>query len=151
MAKRAPKQGAAIARGTATTLIVHVPLAIRKRGSRKLIITPGNAPVMARPENRIDNAVVKALARAHRWKRMLESGQFASVAELAAAEKTNESYVCRILRLTLLAPQIVERVLNGARDAPLLAQISRPFPVRWGEQLQQIGSLATRVGSVTPN
>jgi hypothetical protein len=65
---------------------------------------------------------------------MLEGGEFASVTELAAAEKTNDSYVCRILRLTLLAPEIVEAVLNGNSQAPQIAEISRPFPIQWTSQ-----------------
>jgi hypothetical protein len=56
----------------------------------------------------------KAVARAHRWKRMLESGAYASIGELAEAEKINQSYLCRVLRLSLLAPDIIEGALNGA-------------------------------------
>jgi hypothetical protein len=80
----------------------------RHRGGQKLVITPNGAT--GRPRPRIDSALVKAIARAHRWQRMLESGKCASITELAAAEKIDRSYLCRVLRLTLLAPEIVEAI-----------------------------------------
>ena len=82
-------------------LSVRVPFAVRKRGGRKLVITPDGETRRARP--RVDSALVKALPRAHRWQHLLESGECASITELAAAEKIDRSYLCRVLRLTLLA------------------------------------------------
>ena len=79
--------------------------------------------------------MVKAIARAFRWREMLENGTYATIAEIAAAEKINESYVGRVLRLTLLAPDIVEAVLNGRQPANLqLDRLLRRFPVGWKEQ-----------------
>lgn len=78
-------------RPVSSTLSVRVPFAIRKRGGRKLVITPDGAS--QRPRPRIDSALVKALARAHRWQRMLESGKCGSITELAEAEKINRSGV----------------------------------------------------------
>src|SRR5207302_991245 len=93
------------------------------------------AQTPARP--RIDNALLKALARAHRWRRMIESGEYASITELAKAEKVNQSYACRMLRLTLLAPNVVTDILNGRHTTDLmLKQLMRPLPVRWNEQLE---------------
>ena len=63
--------------------------------------------------------MVKAIARAFRWREMLENGNYATIAEIAAAEKINETYVGRVLRLTLLAPDIVEAILNGRQPAGL--------------------------------
>ena len=84
--------------------------------------------------------LIKALARAHRWETKLESGEYASVTELAAAEKVNQSYLCRILRLTLLAPDIVERILDGRQPATLeLKDLSKPFPALWSEQRKRFG------------
>ncbi len=115
-------------------LTVRVPLAIRRRGGRKLVIAPDSAP-WTPPRARIDSTMVKAIARAHRWKRLLESGQYASLAELAAAEKINPSYVCRVLRLTLLAADIVEAILEGRQPPELQLDILlKPFPVEWGLQ-----------------
>ena len=122
------------------TITVRVPLSFRKRGGRKLVVIPDDSEWASRAA-RIDNTLVKALARAHRWKRMLESGEFASVIELAHSQKINESYLCRILRLTLLAPEIVEWVLDG-RQAPTLqlAEILGPLSPLWVDQAQIIGS-----------
>ena len=114
------------------TLTVQVPFVIRKRGGRKEIIVPEGA---APPRLRIDNSVVKALARAHRWKRMIDSGAFATIGDLAAHEKIAPSYMTRVMRLTLLAPEIVEGIVEG-RDAGMgLAELLEPFPVEWVGQL----------------
>ena len=79
--------------------------------------------------------MVKAIARAFRWREMLENGTHATIAEIAAAEKINESYVGRVLRLTLLAPDIVEAILGGRQPAEMtLAVLMRPFAVEWTEQ-----------------
>ena len=91
------------------TLTVVIPLALKPRGGRKAIITPGVIEV----ESRHDITLIKAVARAFRWLRMLETGRFATITELAAAEKINVSYVARMLRLTLLAPDLVEAILDG--------------------------------------
>ena len=86
---------------------------------------------------RIDNTLIKALARAHRWRRMLEGGDYGTLAEMADAERISRSYVSRILRLTLLAPDIVERILDG-RPTAGLPQLLKPFPVEWEEQRRQL-------------
>lgn len=118
--------------GEPETLTVHVPFLIKKRGGRKEIQLPPDAPSL---RSRVDNTMVKAIARAHRWKRLLEGGQFASVGELSAAEKINESYVSRVLRLTLLAPDIVEAILDGKQPPELqMDALLKSFPVSWAEQ-----------------
>jgi hypothetical protein len=119
------------------TITIRVPMAIRSRGGRKLIVAPDGANVAMTPISRqIDNAVVKAIARAFRWREMLESGTYATIAAIAAAEKINESYVGRVLRLTLLAPAIVEAVLGGKQMAFLeLHDLLKPFPLEWNRQL----------------
>jgi hypothetical protein len=83
-----------------------------------------------------DGTLVKALARAWRWQRMLESSEYGSLGDLADAERINRSYVSRILRLTLLAPEILERILDG-RPAPGLPQLLKPFPIDWEKQKAQ--------------
>jgi ParB-like chromosome segregation protein Spo0J len=85
------------------------------------------------PPPKIDGVLLKALARAHRWRRLLEEGRFGTLAELADAERISRSYVCRVLRLTLLAAGIVERILDG-RPTAGLAQFLKPFPVEWEQQ-----------------
>jgi len=127
----------------AQMLTVRVPLAVRKpRGGRKLILTPGG--MTPRGTTAADTTLVKALARAFRWRRMLETGRYGTIDELAAAEKINSSYVSRLLRLTLLAPDIVEAILDGRQpDGMTLPGLMEPFPVEWGRQ-----RAATSHGSV---
>ena len=120
------------------TLTIRVPLTLRKRGGRKQVVSPEGA-CWGQPRPRVDNTMVKAIARAHRWKRLMESGRFASVTELAAAEKINQSYLCRVLRLTLLAPDIVEAILDGRQPAGLqMDDLLRPMPQEWVAQRRHI-------------
>jgi virulence-associated protein VagC len=118
------------------TVTVRVPISIRQRGGRKVVLAPDGATLTAAPVCRhVDSAMVKAIARAFRWRDMLESGKYATIREIAEAEKINETYVGRVLRLTLLAPDVVEAVLNGRQPAQMtLALLMRKFPVRWPEQ-----------------
>lgn len=119
------------------TLTVHIPITFQRRGGRKLVVSPDGVPSWATPRPRIDNAMVKALARAFRWRKLLETGIHATVEDIAAAEKINTSYVSRILRLTLLAPDIVEMILDGRQPPALtMAALMKPFPVEWGRQWQ---------------
>ena len=80
-------------------------------------MTPGGAEWAPRP--RVDNAMVKALARAFRWRKMLDEGVHATLEDLARAKGVNATYVSRVLRLTLLAPEIVEAILDGRQSADL--------------------------------
>ncbi|MBS0126455.1 hypothetical protein [Thetidibacter halocola] len=110
---------------------LHVPFRVVKRGGRKEMHLPDGF----RPDRKADNTLVKALARAFRWKRMLESGEFATIAELAEREGIATSYMTRILRLTQLEPNIIEAVLDGRQnDAVTLARLMDPFPISWIEQ-----------------
>ena len=119
----------------ARTVTVRVPIAIRRRGGRKLVLAPDGAEVTAPVTRHVDNAMVKAIARAFRWRDMLESGEYSTIREIAAAEKINETYVGRVLRLTLLAPDIVEAILGGRQPAGLqLDGLMRRFPVVWVTQ-----------------
>jgi hypothetical protein len=115
------------------TLVVRVPLPVARRGTRKLVICPNGAPWTA-TRAVVDGTIVKALARAHRWKAMLESGEYSSLTELAKSENINLSYLCRMLRLTLLAPDMVEALLDGKRSRLQLADFLRPLPINWAEQ-----------------
>lgn len=113
---------------------VHVPLVIRKKGGRKLVLAPEGAPVAVQ-RARVDNTLVKALARAFRWRRLIETGVYATVGDIAAAEKMNDSYVSRVLRLTLLAPDLIEGILNGRHSTSLrLGALLKPFEMEWNQQ-----------------
>ncbi len=109
-------------------MTLHVPFRVVKRGGRKEMQLPEGAT----QPRRTDNTLVKALARAFRWKRMLKSGEFATIAELAEREGIASSYMTRVLRLTLLAPDIVEAILDGRQGPEVtLARVLEPFPVEW--------------------
>lgn len=95
------------------TLALHVPFRILRRGGRKEIRLPADVPA----SHRTDNTMVKALGRAFRWKRMLGSGEFSTIADLAQNEGIAPSYLTRILRLTLLAPDVVEAILDGRQGS----------------------------------
>jgi hypothetical protein len=120
-----------------TSVTVVVPMTIRRRGGRKQIIGPDGAAVQVGgdaagvAETRGDPALVKALARAFRWRRMLEEWQYGSIRELAAAEGVDRSYVGRVLNLTLLAPDVVEALLNGRKAVgATLSSMMDPSPVK---------------------
>jgi hypothetical protein len=115
------------------TLVVRIPMRFQRRGGRKRIVAPDGSELALATKPQPDGALVKALARAWRWQRMLEEGRFASIRELAEAERVGISYMARILRLTLLSPDIVEHVLHG-RPGAQLAQLTQPFPVEWERQ-----------------
>lgn len=130
--------------GDGRTLTVRVPISIRRRGGRKLVLAPDGAEVTAAPITRhVDNAMVQAIVRAFRWRALLEQGEYATVRELATSEKINETYVGRVLRMTLLAPEIIEAVLAGKQDTTLrLDVLIRRLPVEWKQQRE---SLAPKV------
>jgi hypothetical protein len=125
------------------TVTVRVPISIRRRGGRKLVVAPDGTNVTTAPVCRhIDNAMVKVIARAFRWRELLENGTHATIAEIAAAEKINASYVGRVLRLTLLAPDIVEAILGGRQAIDLKVEnLLRRFPIGWREQRAEFDCL----------
>jgi hypothetical protein len=115
------------------TITIHIPLTFRKRGGRKLVVTPDGAPWAPRP--RVDNAMVKALARAFRWRKMLDDGVHATLEDLARAKGVHPTYVSRVLRLTLLAPGIVEAILDGRQPPELqLDDLLAGLPLEWAGQ-----------------
>jgi hypothetical protein len=121
------------------TITVHIPIELRHQGGRKQVVTPAGATPWIPPPSRVDNTLVKAIVRAHRWRDMLESGDYATVRDLAKAENINESYLGRVLRLTLLAPKIIEDILEGKQPASLeLECLLRKSPVEWSKQLEAL-------------
>lgn len=120
------------------TFTIRVPLTLRRHGGRKLVIVPEGKGVPVRAKPTPDDTLLKALARAHRWRRMLESGQVASLNELSEAEKISPSYLTRIYRLTLLAPDIVEAILDGRQPRILqLADMMDDMPAEWEKQRER--------------
>lgn len=128
--------------GGGATVTVKIPLRLRKRGGRKLVVVPKGATAWAPPRARVYNATVKAIARAHRWREMMENGMHSTIAHVAAAEKMNASYVGRVLRMTLLAPEVVEAILDGQQPAEMtLAALMRPFPMIWRQQMEELSKV----------
>lgn len=126
----------------ATSITVRVPLKIRRRPGRKTVVTPtsGQAGASTIP-TRADPALVKALARAFRYQRLLEDGKYASITDMAAAERIERGYLGTLLRLTLLAPALVEELMEGrAEYAPTLPDLLQPFPDVWEEHQELLSS-----------
>jgi len=129
-------------------ITVHAPLTIRRHPGRKTIVTPHDQPASLTHgiPARADPAMVKALARAHRWKRLLDEGRYVSISEIATAEKIDRGYVGNVLRLTLLAPDIVEAIMDGRQPIGLgLPALLKPFPIEWDRQPLLFSMQATRL------
>jgi hypothetical protein len=117
------------------SITVRVPLTIQRRPGRKTVVTPVREGAEAVLPARADPALVKALARAFRYQRLLDEGRYSSISEMAAAEKIERGYLGTLLRLTLLAPDIVEAILDGRQPPELgLPGLLAPLPVEWGRQ-----------------
>jgi hypothetical protein len=123
-------------------IAVRVTLVIRKRGGRKLVVLPdgaiqaASAPVVS---TRADPALVKALARAFRWQKLLDEGRYASITEMAAAEKIERGFLGKVLQLTLLAPELVEAMLDGtAPPSVTLPALMQQVPAAWSSQRKAV-------------
>ena len=113
------------------TITIHVPFRIVKRGGRKEMILPRSAQT----RRQADDSLIKALARAFRWKRMLESGEFSTITELAQCEKIAAPFLTRTMRLAQLAPDLVEAILDGRQPRGLtLEALREPLPSDWSAQ-----------------
>ena len=135
------------------TLTIRIPIRLQRRGGRKLIVTPeGSTPPTPKP--RRDDTLIKALVRAHRWRRRIESGRAKSITDLAEQEGVTDAYVCRLLPLTCLAPDIVEAILDGRQPRGLkLAEMMGHGPMVWEEQLAAVvgsGRYKPNCGSLRP-
>lgn len=118
---------------------VDVPMTFKRRGGRKVIVLPDGTQGNPAPKATIDNAMVKAVARAFRWQRLLENGTYGCLDEIAKAERIGASFVSRIIRLALLSPDIVDAILDGRQPAYVtLKDLMRPIPVVWAEQRSQL-------------
>jgi hypothetical protein len=116
------------------TITVHVPFSLVKRGGRKEMVLP----VDRSTPRQTDDTLVKALARAFRWKRMLDTGEYATINELAEREGIALSYLSRVLRLTLLSPDILEAILDRRlKKDGTLAALLEPFPTEWPAQRER--------------
>ncbi len=122
-------------------LRIHIPMHIRRMRGRKMIFAPQalDGEVPDSPSD-VQAAVVQALGRAFSWSEAMERGAFRSVSDLARNLDVDTSYVARILKLTTLAPDIIEAILNGEEPSGLsLAQLIRTFPMDWEQQRALFG------------
>ena len=117
-------------------LTVHVPMAFRRRGGRKIVVAPdGSAMPAAARRFHVDNVLVKALARGYRWQKLLDNGIYSTIKEIAAKERIDVSYIAEVLRLTLLAPDVVEIILDGCQPRGWqLRRFRNSFPLEWEAQ-----------------
>jgi hypothetical protein len=116
------------------TLTIRIPIRLQRRGGRKLIMTPEGAAI-PRPKPCPDETLIKALVRPHRWRRQIESGRARSITDLGEQEGVTDAYVCRLLPLTCLAPDIVEAILDGRQPKGLrLAEMLGNGPIVWTAQ-----------------
>jgi hypothetical protein len=120
------------------TLTIRIPIRLQRRGGRKSIMMPEGAAIPA-PKPSRDETLIKALVRAHRWRRKIESGHANSITDLAEQKGVTDAYVCRLLPLTCLAPDIVEAILDGRQPKELrLAEMLGNGPVVWEEQRHRL-------------
>ena len=123
------------ARLDGNTLVVRIPMRFQRRGGRKRIVAPDGSEIVPSSKPQPDGTLIKALARAWRWQKLLDDGVYSSVTEISEAEAINKSYVSRILRLALLAPDVIDALLEGRADQPpTLERLERPLPASWKEQ-----------------
>ena len=119
---------------------VFVPISFKRFGGRKTIVAPDGSRVAPDRGKATDRTLIKALARAWRWRRLLDEGVYGSIAEMADKEGINRSYLSRTIRLALLAPDIVEAILNGTQPATVqLADLEAPFSIDWEQQRTAFG------------
>lgn len=128
---------------------IRIPMVLKRYGCAKRIVAPDGSNIVPIQHREPDPTLVKALARAFRWRKLLENGTFGTLTELAKAEKINSSYVSRILRLTLLAPDIVQAILSASLDqAVTIDLLMKPFPSDWRAQEWLVAN-ASSTGKIT--
>lgn len=119
---------------------IEIPMTFKKRGGRRIIVLPDGSHGHPIPAATIDNAMVKAIARAFRWQKLLENGTYSCLDEIAKAERIGPSFISRIIRIASLAPDIVDAILDGRQPAHLtLKDLLVQFPVEWTKQRSLFG------------
>ena len=132
--------------GAHAGLTTEIPMTFRRRAGKAVIVLPNGERAVQRREALIDNAMVKLIARGHRWHRQLFDGTHASIADLAKSENISPSFVSRILRLAYLSPALVEAILDGSYPAHLtMKDLMEPFPMEWERQREHFFSRGSAV------
>jgi hypothetical protein len=126
------------------TILVRIPIEVRTRAGRKEVVAVQNEPT---PQE----ALLRAVARAHIWQSLLDSGEVNSISALATRFHVDHSYVARTLRLASLAPDLVEMIVEGNEPNSLsLRRLMKGLPVRWDEQQIELCGVGPVAGT-TPN
>jgi hypothetical protein len=116
-------------------LTTDIAMNFRIRGGKTVMVLPDGTRAIERKEAIVDSTMVKIIARGHRWHRLLSDGSYATIEDLAAAEKISPSYVSRVTRLAFLSPVITETILEGRQPAHLtMKDLLAPFPADWTMQ-----------------
>ena len=119
---------------------ISIPMRFKRRGGRKEIIVPADGATIVEPIAPPQEPLVLALAQAHRWQEMLDSGKYETAGDLAKHLRVSREYVTRNLRLNYLAPDIVQAILDGREPSGLsLTQLTQPLPAVWEEQRARLG------------
>ena len=114
-------------------LALSAPIQIKLRSGRKLVTLPNGETTKARPWDTATTPLQLALARGHRWLAMLESGEVKTMRELAAREGVDNSYVSRMINLTLLPPWTVAAILDDTLPNHItLFDLAVDLPLVWG-------------------
>ena len=119
---------------------LFVPLEIKKRGGSAIIILPKNLKKEEMTKC-FDEKMIKAFAKAYKWKNMLKEDKIGSLAQIAVKENITGAYVSKVFNLNFIAPEIVEKILNGEqpRDLKLQDMLVGKFPLLWQEQKELWG------------
>ena len=121
------------------TITVRIPIDIQRKSGRRFIMTPGGAELQYVTPKRSD-PMIGAIVKAHLWKEEMESGKVKNLEAIGKREHITVSYISRIYRLTLLAPDIIEAILVGTQPKTLtLLDLLKPFPLPWTEQRERFG------------
>lgn len=119
---------------------IDIPMAFKKRGGRKVIVLPDGSHGHPQPAATIDNTMIKSIARAFRWQKLLENGTYTCLDDIARSEKIGASFVSRYYRLVLLAPDIIEAILDGRQPAQLTVKnLLKNVPIVWNRQRDFLG------------
>jgi len=122
-------------------IIIHVPINLRKWGGKKVVIGPAGQDLRKLDlDIRKDDKLLKALGRAYRWQKLIETGYYKNAQEISEVEKINRSYVLRVMRLMRLSPRVIQSILDGNQpDGFGLSSVEKSFPALWDEQEQLFG------------
>ncbi|MBN1341561.1 MAG: hypothetical protein JXQ73_02725 [Phycisphaerae bacterium] len=116
-------------------VVVRIPARFRRRNGRQMILLNSEEPIEPKREREANQTLVEAIAKAYRWQEQIESGEYVGAEDLAQDIGVDRTYVARMLRLTSLAPDIVEAIIRGDEPEGIsLEKLRKGLPVGWKEQ-----------------